>query len=172
MIRPLSIRSAYRVPPEDRCTYLELPSVASCGADDDGDGELSRHWHCVLGLVFCGAFTVTTTTEMLWRATNCFFSCLNSGGWWRPGGGVVPLLRPRQVEHRIFITCEDHHWSLPPMSSARKLEGTREEQRQKKLSLAGDPEKYRAWGWYLTSQDWPSWSRVRRIARPDNDRGL
>lgn len=57
----------------------------------------------VLGLVFCGAFTVTTTTEMLWRATNCFFSCCLRSSW-RPqggGGGALPLL-----DHGRWNTAE------------------------------------------------------------------
>lgn len=74
----------------------------------------------VLGLVFCGAFTVTTTTEMLWRATNCFFSCCLRSSW-RPqggGGGALPLLDHGRwnLEHRgIFfqkLTEEDRHWMM------------------------------------------------------------
>lgn len=125
--RPDGVRCV--APARSNAPTLALPSVCAAVAASSNVGMVHGkapacvrwHWHWVdcctepsgLGLVFCGAFTVTTTTEMLCQTADCFFSCLNCG---RRGSSVVGFLHSkpsaflRQVEYHIFITCEAYHW--------------------------------------------------------------
>lgn len=86
-----------------RCTYL-FPCVAKSSRGVTLTlTDVACPWPCL-----CGPFTVTTTTEMPWRATNCFFSCRKNN----PVEGPVPLLVFGRWKHRIFITRGAYHWSM------------------------------------------------------------
>lgn len=91
---------------------------------------VERHWHWTgRKYVQCKcpwpcAFAVTTTTEMLWRTTNCYFSCralqeyLYTGGgdlffffffffWWQ----VERRRRRRRRRRRVLHLAGADHWS-------------------------------------------------------------
>lgn len=89
----------------EHCTYLFLEDALPLLTIDTDTGEACP-WPS-------GAFTVTTTTEMLWRATNCYFSCFNSAQEYLLYLVVGFYHYPSMAGGRpTSCTCKGHHWSM------------------------------------------------------------